>query len=136
MIITARNMATIKRVAQSCAPYTVKKAKLQKKLVEIATEIQNLDAQQAGLQGAIADITGGRTTEQLLIRTVVNGAAKYEPNPDVLRWNETTRVWEDICEEKSVPEVIAESNQEENAFEAAMEQRAADNNIEENPFND
>lgn len=136
MVITARNMATIKRVAQSCAPYTVKKAKLQKKLVEIATEIQNLDAQQAGLQGAIADITGGRTTEQLLIRTVVNGAAKYEPNPDVLRWNDTTRVWEDICEEESVPEVIAESNQEENAFEAAMEQRAADNNIEENPFND
>ena len=136
MVITARNMATIKRVAQSCAPYTVKKAKLQKKLVEIATEIQNLDAQQAGLQGDIADITGGRTREQLLIRTVVNSAAKYEPNPDVLRWNETTRVWEDICKEESVEGVAAESNQEEDAFEAAMEQRAANDNIEENPFND
>ena len=136
MVITARNMATIKRVAQSCDPYTVKKAKLQKKLVEIATEIQNLDAQQAGLQGAIADITGGRTTEQLLVRTVVNGAAKYEPNPDVLRWNDTTRVWEDICEEERAEGVVAESNQEENAFEAAMEQRAANDNIEENPFND
>ena len=136
MIITARNMATIKRVAQSCAPYTVKKAKLQKKLVEIATEIQNLDAQQAGLQGAIADITGGRTTEQLLVRTVVNGAAKYEPNPDVLRWNETTRVWEDVCNEESVPELGGESNQEEDAFEAVMEQRAAEDAMEENPFND
>lgn len=136
MVITARNMATIKRVAQSCAPYTVKKAKLQKKLVEIATEIQNLDAQQAGLQGAIADITGGRTTEQLLVRTVVNGAAKYEPNPNVLRWNETTRVWEDICKEEDAPEIIVESNQEEDAFEAAMEQRAADDAMEENPFND
>ena len=136
MVITARNMATIKRVAQSCAPYTVKKAKLQKKLVEIATEIQNLDAQQAGLQGAIADITGGRTTEQLLVRTVVNGAAKYEPNPDVLRWNETTRVWEDVCSKESDFELGEESNQEEDAFEAAMEQRAADDNIEENPFND
>ena len=136
MIITATNTATIQRVAQSCAPYTVKKAKLQKKLVEIATEIQNLDAQQAGLQGAIADITGGRTTEQLLVRTVVNGAAKYEPNPNVLRWNETTRVWEDICKEEGVPEVIAESNQEEEAFEAVMEQRAAEDAMEENPFND
>ena len=136
MVITARNMATIKRVAQSCAPYTVKKAKLQKKLVEIANEINELDNQQAGLQGAIADLTGGRTTEELLVRVVVNGAAKYEPDPEVLRWNETTRVWEDVEDAQPIEaheEVPTE--EEAAAMEAVMEQRAEEAQ-DENPFVD
>ena len=136
MVITARNMATIKRVAQSCAPYTVKKAKLQKKLVEIANEINELDNQQAGLQGAIADLTGGRTTEELLVRVVVNGAAKYEPNPNVLRWNETTRVWEDVEDAQPVEaQEEVPTEEEAAAMEAVMEQRAEEAQ-DENPFVD
>lgn len=136
MVITARNMATIKRVAQSCAPYTVKKAKLQKKLVEIANEINDLDNQQAGLQGAIADLTGGRTTEELLVRVVVNGAAKYEPNPSVLRWNETTRVWEDVEDAQPVEaQEEVQTEEEAAAMEAVMEQRAEEAQ-DENPFVD
>lgn len=98
MEITAKNMATIKRIAQSCGPTVTKKQRKQEALLKIANEIKALDEEMAGLQAAIAPLTGGRTTEQLLIRVVENNASKWVPNPDVLRWNETKRVWEDVTD--------------------------------------
>ena len=150
MKITAKNMATIKRIAQSCAPYVTNKQKKQALLLKTAEEIKKLDEEMAGLQAAIAPLTGGRTTEQLLVRVVENNTAKWIPNPAVLHWNETERVWEDIEDGSAVAateaataeqepvteEPVGDPVPSEEEVEAAQEAAQAEAETAGDPFQD
>ena len=135
MELTVKQVAIIKRVAQSVAPYTVKKAKLQDQILRAAEQIKELNNQMEAFQAPIRTMTGGLTTEDLIIRTTVNGAAKYEPNPDVLRWDEKDRVYKyiDVLAEEQKREV---TEQEEEAITGAMEEEALNEPEDINPFED
>ena len=135
MELTVKQVAIIKRVAQSVAPYTVKKAKLQDQILRAAEQIKELNNQMEAFQAPIRTMTGGLTTEDLIIRTTVNGAAKYEPNSDVLRWDEKDRVYKyiDVLAEEQEREV---TEQEEEAITGAMEEEALNEPEDINPFED
>ena len=135
MELTVKQVAIIKRVAQSVAPYTVKKAKLQDQILRAAEQIKELNNQMEAFQAPIRTMTGGLTTEDLIIRTTVNGAAKYEPNPDVIRWDEEARVYKyvNVIAEEQAREV---TEQEEEAITGAMEEEALNEPEDINPFED
>ena len=154
MVLTVKQMAIIKRVAQSVSPNTNKKAKLQDKIIEAAKQIHDLDAAMEDFQVPVRSMTNGLTTEDIVRKVIVNGAAKYEPNPEVVRFNESTRVYEFIDEpqeklfeqpapvseqEAAIQEVVdatAEvTDQEEEAMAEAIERRAGEEEIV-NPFED
>lgn len=111
MVLTVKQMAAIKRVAQTVAPYTVKKAKLQEQIRKAAEQIKQLDDAMEAFQVPVRGMTGGLTSEAIIMRTTINGAAKYEPNPSVVRFNEASRVYEFITEE--APVVAVEPSMEE-----------------------
>lgn len=137
MELTVKQVAIIKRVAQSVAPYTVKKAKLQDQILRAAEQIKALDDQMEAFQAPIRTMTGGMTTEDLIVRTTVNGAAKYEPNSDVIRWDEKARVYKfvgDMAEEQAPEAAVTE--QEEEAIAGAMEEEALNEPENINPFED
>ena len=112
--ISARQFASIKRIYMNVSPLIVKKNKLISKINELTVEIAQINDEIAGNEMGVKALTGGYSSEQLIIRTVENtgkvnsnGSAikstKYSPNPEYITWNEETKKYElkELVEETS-----------------------------------
>ena len=103
--ISARQFASIKRIYMNVSPLIVKKNKLISKINELTVEIAQINDEITENEMGIKTLTGGYSSEQLIIRTVEdtgkvdkNGNAvkstKYSPNPEYITWNEETKKYE------------------------------------------
>ena len=102
--ITTRQMAMIKRIAMNVNPLVVKKNKLISKINELTTEIAEINDAIEGNEIGIMTITGGLSSEVLITKTVTDSGkvdkngnpikvTKYEPNPDIVKWDENKKVY-------------------------------------------
>ena len=102
--ITTRQMAMIKRIAMNVNPLVVKKNKLISKINDLTVEIAEINDAIEGNEMGIKTITGGLSSEALIIKTVTDSGkvdkngnpikvTKYEPNPNRLQWNEEKKVY-------------------------------------------
>ena len=103
--ISASQFASIKRIYMNVSPLIIKKNKLISKINELTLEIAQINDEIAGNEMGVKALTGGYSSEQLVIRTVEdtgkvdkNGNAvkstKYSPNPEYITWNEETKKYE------------------------------------------
>lgn len=118
--LTTRQFATIKRVAQNVNPLVIKKGKILDKISKLEEEYRDLCVEIEGHEMGIKAITGGYTSENLVIKKVEDTGktdkdgnpvkvTKYEPNPDRVSYNEELNIY-NILE----PERNGEVNFEEN----------------------
>ena len=122
--ITVKQMAAVKRTAMNVLPLTNKKAKLQTKIAEMEAEINSLNEQIDAQQGYVKSFAGGLTTEQLVVR---NENKVFEPNTDVVYFDEEKRVYIVKEEEHNDPETGAMPSVEEaQAAEKARFEAEAD----------
>lgn len=102
--LTTRQFATIKRVAQNVNPLVVKKGKILDKISKLEEEFKALCEEIEGHEMGIKSITGGYTSENLVIKKVEDTGktdkdgnpvkvTKYEPNPDKVYYNEELNVY-------------------------------------------
>lgn len=63
-------VATLKRVAQSVSPLVRAKEKLVNQITECEQELKSIQIQIDAFQGPIKEMTGGYTTEDLVVREV------------------------------------------------------------------
>ena len=103
--LSVRQMATVKRVAQNVNPLVVKKNKIAAKINELNEEYNALVEEIAGHEMGIKALTGGFTSENLIIKKVEDTGkvdkdgkpikvTKYEPNTEVVTFNEKDNVYE------------------------------------------
>ena len=103
--ISASQFASIKRIYMNVSPLIVKKNKLISKINELTLEIAQINDEIAGNEMGVKALTGGYSSEQLVIRTVENTgkvnsngsiikSTKYSPNPEYITWNEETKKYE------------------------------------------
>ena len=115
--ITTRQMAMIKRIAMNVNPLVVKKNKLISKINDLTVEIAEINDAIEGNEMGIKTITGGLSSEALIIKTVTDSGkvdkngnpikvTKYEPNPNRLQWNEEKKVYNliPLAEEEPIVE--------------------------------
>lgn len=101
-------VATLKRVAQSVSPLVRAKEKLVNQITECEQELKSIQVQIDAFQGPIKEMTGGYTTEDLVVREVsVTDKLDKEGKPVkvtkwVLRYPDTVIPVEQ--EEQGVPE--------------------------------
>lgn len=111
-IITIRQFAAVKRVAQNVNPLVIKKNKIAKKIDELNKEYNLITDEIEGHEMGIKALTG-HVSEYLVTKTVEdtgkvdkNGKeikiTKYEPSTN-LKYNEVAKVYE-IAEEPTVDE--------------------------------
>lgn len=103
--ISASQFASIKRIYMNVSPLIIKKNKLISKINELTIEIAQINDEIAGNEMGVKALTGGYSSEQLVIKTVEdtgkvnsNGSiiksTKYSPNPEYITWNEETKKYE------------------------------------------
>lgn len=101
--ISTRQFASVKRVAMNVNPLVVRKQKIINKVNELVDELHQIDNEIKGHETGIKSITGGMSSEQLIVKTVTdkidkNGntikITKYEPNPTVVFFNEETKMYD------------------------------------------
>ena len=115
--ITTRQMAMIKRIAMNVNPLVVKKNKIISKINDLTVEIAEINDAIEGNEMGIKTITGGLSSEALIIKTVTDSGkvdkngnpikvTKYEPNPNRLQWNEEKKVYNliPLAEEEPIVE--------------------------------
>lgn len=119
-ILSVRQFATVKRVAQNVNPLVVKKNKIAAKIDELNAEYNALVEEIEGHEMGIKALTGGLTSEDLVVKKVEdtgkvdkNGCpvkvTKYEPKEGVVVFNEETNVYEIHTEEPKVEDVVPEA---------------------------
>ena len=102
--ITTRQMAMIKRIAMNVNPLVVKKNKLISKINDLTVEIAEINDAIEGNEMGIKTITGGLSSEVLITKTVTDSGkvdkngnpikvTKYEPNSDIVKWDENKKVY-------------------------------------------
>ena len=102
--ITTRQMAMIKRIAMNVNPLVVKKNKLISKINDLTVEMAEINDAIEGNEMGIKTITGGLSSEVLITKTVTDSGkvdknsnpikvTKYEPNPDIVKWDENKKVY-------------------------------------------
>lgn len=69
-------IASIKRTAQNVYPLVRRKEKLLEQIKECSTELEELQAEIDGYQFPISKLTGGYTTEDLVVRNVIDTGKK------------------------------------------------------------
>ena len=117
--ITTRQMAMIKRIAMNVNPLVVKKNKLISKINDLTVEIAEINDAIEGNEMGIKTITGGLSSEVLITKTVTDSGqvdkngnpikvTKYEPNPELVKWNEDKKVY--TLEEPTVEDDNTENN--------------------------
>ena len=127
--ITTRQMAMIKRIAMNVNPLVVKKNKLISKINDLTVEIAEINDAIEGNEMGIKTITGGLSSEALIIKTVTDSGkvdkngnpikvTKYEPNVECVQWNEDKKVYI-IIEDK---EPVVEEDNTENSTEDNTEE--------------
>ena len=102
--ITTSQMAMIKRIAVNVNPLVVKKNKLISKINDLTVEIAEINDAIEGNEMGIKTITGGLSSEVLITKTVTDSGkvdkngnpikvTKYEPNSDIVQWDENKKVY-------------------------------------------
>ena len=133
--ITTRQMAMIKRIAMNVNPLVVKKNKLISKINDLTVEIAEINDAIEGNEMGIKTITGGLSSEALIIKTVTDSGkvdkngnpikvTKYEPNPDIVKWDENKKVY--------IVNNVAESAIEEASIYTSEENVDSTDNATEN----
>ena len=118
--ITTRQMAMIKRIAMNVNPLVVKKNKLISKINDLTVEIAEINDAIEGNEMGIKSMTGGLSSEVLITKTVTDSGkvdkngnpikvTKYEPNSDIVKWDENKKVY--------IINNVAESTVEEDTTE-------------------
>ena len=103
--ISASQFASIKRIYMNVSPLIIKKNKLISKINELTLEIAQINDEIAGNEMGVKALTGGYSSEQLVVRTIENTgkidkngnavkSTKYSPNPEYITWNEETKKYE------------------------------------------
>ena len=135
--ITTRQMAMIKRIAMNVNPLVVKKNKLVSKINELTVEIAEINDAIEGNEMGIKTITGGLSSEVLITKTVTDSGkvdkngnpikvTKYEPNSDIVQWDENKKVYivnnvaESAIEEASTYTSGEDVNSTDNATENVL----------------
>ena len=135
--ITTRQMAMIKRIAMNVNPLVVKKNKLISKINDLTVEIAEINDAIEGNEMGIKTITGGLSSEVLITKTVTDSGkvdkngnpikvTKYEPNPDIIKWDENKKVY--------IVNNVAESAIEEASTYTSEENVDSTDNATENVF--
>ena len=135
--ITTRQMAMIKRIAMNVNPLVVKKNKLISKINDLTVEIAEINDAIEGNEMGIKTITGGLSSEVLITKTVTDSGkvdkngnpikvTKYEPNPDIVQWDENKKVY--------IINNVAESAIEEASTYISEENVDSTDNATENVF--
>ena len=135
--ITTRQMAMIKRIAMNVNPLVVKKNKLISKINDLTVEIAEINDAIEGNEMGIKTITGGLSSEVLITKTVTDSGkvdkngnpikvTKYEPNPDIVKWDENKKVY--------IINNVAESAIEEASTYTSEENVDSTDNATENVF--
>ena len=118
---TKFEIATIKRTAQNVNPMVTKKAKIAKDILALKEEWDRLDTMQSQYEESIKTMTGGYTTEDLVVKVVEpTNSVDKNGNPIkitkyVLRYPDT--VIPPVCDGKScctTEGVVEEPSNEEN----------------------
>ena len=102
--ISVRQFASIKRIAMNVNPLVVKKNKLISKINELTVEIAEINDEIEGNEMGIKSLTGGFGSEVLVVKKIVDSGkvdkngnpikvTKYEPNPDIVQWDENKKVY-------------------------------------------
>ena len=135
--ITTRQMAMIKRIAMNVNPLVVKKNKLISKINDLTVEIAEINDAIEGNEMGIKTITGGLSSEVLITKTVTDSGkvdkngnpikvTKYEPNPDIVQWDENKKVYivnnvaESAIEEASTYTSGEDVNSTDNAIDNVL----------------
>ena len=135
--ITTRQMAMIKRIAMNVNPLVVKKNKLISKINDLTVEIAEINDAIEGNEMGIKNMTGGLSSEVLITKTVTDSGkvdkngnpikvTKYEPNPDIVKWDENKKVYiinnvaESAIEEASTYTSGEDVNSTDNATENVL----------------
>ena len=116
-VLTVRQFAGVKRIAQNVNPLVVKKNKIAAKIDELNREYNSLSEEIEGHEMGVKALTGGLTSEDLVVKKVEdtgkvdkNGCpirtTKYEPKAGVVVFNEEANVYEIHVGEDVVPENI------------------------------
>ena len=135
--ITTRQMAMIKRIAMNVNPLVVKKNKLISKINDLTVEIAEINDAIEGNEMGIKSITGGLSSEVLITKTVTDSGkvdkngnpikvTKYEPNSDIVKWDENKKVY--------IINNVAESTVEEASTYTSEENVDSTDNATENVF--
>lgn len=122
--VTIRQFAAVKRVAQNVNPLVTKKAKIEAKIIELLNDKDQLEQEIEGHEIGVKALTGGYTSEQLVVKKVEttdkvdkNGnpvkIVKYEFNPDRVFFDKESNVYV-IKEEEPVEEKTDNLNTCEN----------------------
>ena len=117
--LSVRQFATVKRVAQNVNPLVVKKNKIAAKIDELNAEYNALVEEIEGHEMGIKALTGGLTSEDLVVKKVEdtgkvdkNGCpvkvTKYEPKEGVVVFNEEANMYEIHTEEPEIEDVVPE----------------------------
>ena len=104
-ILSVRQFATVKRVAQNVNPLVVKKNKIATKINELNAEYNALAEEIEGHEMGIKALTGGFTSEDLVVKKVEDTGkvdkdgrpikvTKYELKEGVVTFNEEANVYE------------------------------------------
>ena len=118
--LSVRQFATVKRVAQNVNPLVVKKNKIAAKIDELNAEYNALVEEIEGHEMGIKALTGGLTSEDLVVKKVEdtgkvdkNGCpvkvTKYEPKEGVVVFNEEANMYEIHTEEPKIEDVAPEA---------------------------
>ena len=104
-ILSVRQFASVKRIAQNVNPLVVKKNKIAAKINELNAEYNALTEEIEGHEMGIKALTGGFTSEDLVVKKVEDTGkvdkdgrpikvTKYEPKEGVVTFNEEANVYE------------------------------------------
>lgn len=122
-VITTREFAAIKRVAQNVAPWVQRKAKINEEMKKLTQEREKLESLITSSEVGVKELCRGLGTEQLVHREVEVIAGKfdkkgrpqtktsYKPN-DCLKYDEVKNVYILTTEDKSTSEGDGESMSE------------------------
>ena len=102
--ISVRQFASIKRIAMNVNPLVVKKNKLISKINDLTVEIAEINEEIEGNEMGIKSLTGGFGSEVLVVKKIVDSGkvdkngnpikvTKYEPNSDIIKWDENKKVY-------------------------------------------
>ena len=103
--LTVRQFAAVKRVAQNVSFAVAKRDKISAKMQELSKEYEDLTKEIEGHEMGIKALTGGFTSEDLIVKRVEDTGkvdkegkpvkvTKYEPKAGVVSFNEEDRVYE------------------------------------------
>lgn len=139
--ISIRQFAAVKRVAQNVNYAVTKKNKVAAKINELNEEYNTLMAEIDGHEAGIKALTGGLTSEDLLVKKVVDTGkvdkdgkpikvTKYEPKEGATTFNAEANVYEIHVGEDVAPENVEPATVDDTETASEVEVKAG----EEAPF--